>query len=273
MGHRYVKKWPVNRCWKGKPEDVLVLGFSQIPSHSADVLSFADNSNIPGEIATGVIDLCSRWVQSASTDYDVLFGSVLTPRWAMEHKPVLSRKGLGHVLYTKATTAEPDGELIVCHNDCGAILDTHSGSQRIRFVCTDCESTTFVPLIVPKRTGILGKNGLVRTPFPQSRYPATWKHRDPTRPMKFQLPPTSEPPTSWSAPTPHVSILPPGHPSRPHPSSEVKVPLQRVARTPSLTSSTESPLPQEGPPKKRKTAEEDTGLEKKGSKNARRPRT
>ena len=135
------------------------FAFSHILSHLADVLSFADKCNIPSQLTTGVIDLCLRWAQSASTDYDVLFGPVLTPRWVRDHKPVLSNKTLGHVLYAEVTTAEPEGKLIVCHNQCEAILDVHSGKENVRFMCTKCESVTFVPLIIPQQGRVLGYHG------------------------------------------------------------------------------------------------------------------
>ena len=180
---------------------MLWFSFSHTLSHLADILSFTDKSNIPSQLAMEVVKLCSQWIQSVSKDYDVLFGPILTPKWVREHQPVLSRKGHGHVLYTNATTAKPDGKLVVCHMSCKAVLNIHSGKENVRITCTNCESTTFVLLIIPDRSGILGCNKLVKTPFPQEQYKATWKHHNPNKPRKFQLPPTPKLPVP-ELPTP-----------------------------------------------------------------------
>ena len=50
------------------------------------VISFADNSNIVGEIATRVLDIASRWVRSGSTDFDVIMASTIDAEWAFIRK-------------------------------------------------------------------------------------------------------------------------------------------------------------------------------------------
>lgn len=231
------------------------VSFSQILSHLADALSFANNSNVPGDIALEVASLCSRWVQSASIDYDFLFGPVLNPWWAREHKPVVSTQNGKHALYTRAATDEPDGKLVVCHNACGTILDIHSGKKKTRFTCTDCESTTFVPLSLPRRGGALGYHGLVRTPFPQERYPAMWAHCEPTKPPKFQLPPTpilpatAPPNPKPPSPLPSTLTLPAPLPAKQQQRSRVKATEQTlpITRSRSAPTRTSTPTPDLAP--------------------------
>ena len=286
-------------CLTGKlSQTTFLFSISHALSHCADILSFANKSNVPGELAAELINLCSRWVQSASHDYDILFAPLLPPRWARIHKPVVSRKGHGHVLYTQATSQEPDGKLVVCHNGCEAIFDVHPRKGHVKFTCTDCESTTNTTNINPRRNETLGNHGLIKTPFPQDRCKVTWERRDPNQPKKFQPlptitlpaptepkvdgpnpPPPSPPPTTsrpQSAPTPPSSE--PGLAPKPTPhlaprsnsSLTVRIPVLRsVSRAPPPTRAVESPTPRGDRPAKRSNMPEEGSSQTKRSKSRR----
>lgn len=155
---------------------------------------FPDNSNIVGEVSTRILDFTSRWVRSATRDFDVIFASTIDPEWTLVHKPVLSTMSSDgrqiHELYTKARTSELDGLLVRCHRDCMAPIDQHPKGKAIKFTCTSCKSVCTTPLTKPSRNTRLGRSGLIKTVYPQERYRAEWKFPEgahsiaPTEPEK-----------------------------------------------------------------------------------------
>lgn len=144
--------------------------------HCADaVVSFADNSNVVGELATGVVDITSRWIRSGTKDFDVIIASTVSADWALAHKPVIST-ATGHVLYTGARLSEPDGRLVLCHKRCGALLhlERNSNSTSIKFTCTRCQSTCTIKTVKAKKNTRLNRKGLVKASYPQEQYPTQW---------------------------------------------------------------------------------------------------
>lgn len=93
----------------------------------------------------------------------------------MVHKPIVSTKKGGHNLYTKATTSEPKGELVLCHRRCEALLDAEPRGKTVRFICTDCHSRCTIPLIKPPANTVLGSRRLVKVPYPRKLYPTEWE--------------------------------------------------------------------------------------------------
>lgn len=163
------------------------------------------------------VDLCSRWIQSASTDYDILFAPILHPRRVMNHKPVVSTRPSSHVLYTQAINEEPGGKLVVCHDGCEAALQTKVRKGYVKFTCTDCESTAPARQITPRRDDIIGNHQLTKTPYPQEHCPVTWKRHNPGKPKKFRQTPSSLAPAHPSA-SPSTNASPsPIEPSEPPP--------------------------------------------------------
>ena len=94
--------------------------------------------------------------------------------WAALHRPVISRKGVGHVLYTKWTMQEPMGAILMCNKTCKQVLDYSQGDTNIRYHCPACKMRCYIPLFPSDRTTALGRAGLVKTVFPQPQYPAQW---------------------------------------------------------------------------------------------------
>ncbi|KAF9789147.1 hypothetical protein BJ322DRAFT_1102529 [Thelephora terrestris] len=149
---------------------------SLLEGHCADaVLSFADSSNVVGELATRLLDITSRWVRSASTDFDVIMASTIDAKWALDHKPVISTQA-GHVLYTKARITEPGGKVILCHRRCGALLhyEPNSHSTSLKVTCTGCWSTCTVKCVKLLKNNRLGRSELVRVDYPQEQFPTEW---------------------------------------------------------------------------------------------------
>lgn len=199
-----------------------------VTRHCAEaVVSCADNSNVVGEIATRLVDFTSRWVRSASSDFDVIVASTLDQEWVLKHKPVLSSKERGHRLYSKIRPAEPDGKLVLCHRRCSAILHTelNSNSTGVKFTCTGCGSTCATPnnrqLKNAKNTA-LSRRGLLNTVYPQEMYMTQWMLPEPTSPVEHV------PPSSPSGHTPANTSAP--RPARRLPSRAVRTRAERLSR-------------------------------------------
>jgi hypothetical protein len=176
VGHPSMWIQHVNHCSRGRLSYGPTNNCLHTLRHCADaIISFADNSNVVGQISTRAADFCSRWIQSATNDYDVIVASVFPPDWAMVHKPVISTREEGHMLYTKARPSEPDGMIVLCHRQCEALLDADPRGSTVRFTCTDCGSRCSTPLVNPNTRTILGSRGLIKVPYPRIIYPTEWK--------------------------------------------------------------------------------------------------
>lgn len=159
--------------------------------HCADaVVSCADNSNVVGEIATRLVDFTSRWIRSASRDFDIIAASTLDQEWVLRHKPVLSSKCFGHRLYSKIQPAEPDGKLVLCHRMCSAIVhaEVNAKSTGVKFTCTGCGSTCATPNNKKLKTTPLSRRGLVNTVYPQELYLTQWMLPQRTSPVEHVAP-------------------------------------------------------------------------------------
>ncbi|KAF9784726.1 hypothetical protein BJ322DRAFT_1021414 [Thelephora terrestris] len=108
----------------GPSTSVETSRVSLLEGHCADgVLSFADHSNVVGELATRVLDFTSRWVWSASRDFDVIVASAFDREWALAHKPVISTAQgdtqwsvFGSRIFNWGTSLIPDDEYFVPTN-------------------------------------------------------------------------------------------------------------------------------------------------------------
>ena len=167
--------------------------------HCADVLSFANNSNVVSDLSTRVTDICSRWVQSATRDYDVILATTIDAEWAGTHKPVLSRQGQGHTLYTQSLLSEPGGKLVICHSQCEAQIDWDERAGSIRFKCSKCSSRCSTELIKSPKSTPLGFRKLVKCLYPQEPYPTTWER----------------PPKKSGGPSATENVVKPLHPHKP----------------------------------------------------------
>ena len=154
----------------------------------------ADHSNIVAETASTLVEFSARWVQSATADFDILVACTMDREWARVHKPVISTKGDGHMLYTKWQVSEPDGKRVICHRNCEARVNFKPRKESVKYNCTHCNSTTSTPLSKRNKATILGHWELTKTPFPQEQYPTEWELPKPTyiRSSKSLLPPRSK---------------------------------------------------------------------------------
>ena len=144
------------------------------PSHCADaVVSLANNTTIVGKVATVLADFTARWVQSPS-DYNFLVASTINKKWALQHRPVISRKGHGHILYTKYLYEQPHGQLIFCPSQCLAKIHAKTTKNGFRLICEKCNTRVTIPKHQPDWQSILGWQTLIKIAFPQEIQPVTW---------------------------------------------------------------------------------------------------
>ena len=124
----------------------------------------------------GLAEFVARWVQSPS-DYDVIVAGTLAAAWVGEHLPVISRRSVGHTLYTKATYKQPGGHVVLCPRNCGVLLKVKPRAKKIQFICPKCDSRATVDMPPsPDTSTILGKASIIKTQFPQTPYPiGEWK--------------------------------------------------------------------------------------------------
>jgi len=139
------------------------------------VISLANRSNVVGEVASRLGDFAARWIQSASTDLDVIVATTLDAEWARLHQPVLSVRGGDHVLYTRYQSAHPDGSRVICGLGCSAPLRAKPRRNLIRITCTKCRSRCTVPFRKLEKQTALGQHDLVRVECPPPRYPVSWE--------------------------------------------------------------------------------------------------
>lgn len=119
----------------------------------------------------------AQWVQTLS-DYDFLVASTMNAEWAEEHRPVISRNGHGHILYTRYRFFKPYGQRLVCPKICEQQLLVKTHDNNFRIICTGCKARTSIPKHDGDWKSTLGRKTFVKTIFPQEIYPASWKLND-----------------------------------------------------------------------------------------------
>jgi hypothetical protein len=96
--------------------------------------------------------------------------------WARLHRPVLSQKDTGHVLYTKYSWYEPGGKVVLCHNrTCNGEIKGRADGRKVKLRCNSCGSTCVAEKVTTDQTTVLGRKALVKTRFPQEQYLVEWK--------------------------------------------------------------------------------------------------
>ena len=172
------------------------------PRHCADILSFANNATVVGEIAPPLMHFLKDWVQTAS-DYYALFAKAFSHQWAKKHQPVLSRHGHDpsrytkytrqesktnaipvkltaepsqddHILITKFSFTEPAGLSLLCNLRCGWGLTSSKTVSGVKVVCRRCGSKCVVPRFYSNGSTTLGRASLVAVRFPQRVMYANW---------------------------------------------------------------------------------------------------
>ena len=109
--------------------------------HCAEgVVSLADNTTVVGKVASQIGDFASRWVQSRSTDFNVLAAMTFPAEWVREHWPVISTPDGEHVLYTRYQASHPNGQPVLCGSGCRVPLRAKPRKATVRIVCTGCKS-------------------------------------------------------------------------------------------------------------------------------------
>jgi hypothetical protein len=177
-------------------------------SHCADgVLSFANMSNLVGDIATVVMEFSSRWVQTPS-DYDFLVADTMPAEWCQTNQPVLSRHGKGHSVYSKFSFGRPNGMLVLCHRRCDKVVTSRDmgKGRRVQYKCEECGSRCTTARIQNDRTTNLGRRSIVKAEYPLALYPVEWKLEE----------------SESSLPTPAASMPPPPPPFRHSSSSDLR---------------------------------------------------
>ena len=172
------------------------------PRHCADILSFANNATVVGEIAPPLMQFLKDWVQTAS-DYYALFAKAFPHRWVKTHQPILSRHGHDpnryttytrqqsktnaipvklvaepgrddHILITKFSFTEPAGLLLLCNLRCGWGLTSSKTASGVQVVCSRCGSKCVVSRFYSNGSTTLGRASLVAVRFPQQVMYANW---------------------------------------------------------------------------------------------------
>lgn len=149
-------------------------------SHCADaVLSFANRATVVGDIASGVNEFVTQWVQTLS-DYDFLVATTMDRRWIDKHCPVFSRKVEGipvHTTYSGMTLGRPGGKVVVCHRMCREeiLIQGDKQRERVDLRCSKCDSRCRVPMILPDNTTPLGARELFKTIYPPELFPVKWR--------------------------------------------------------------------------------------------------
>ncbi|KAF9642991.1 hypothetical protein BDM02DRAFT_3192356 [Thelephora ganbajun] len=135
----------------------------------------------------------------------------MTADWATMHKPVLSRWSSNHVLYTKFSISEPNGQLVICHHTGCHPVDMRSTARKenVRFICDGCGSRCSVRKVVSDRSTVLGRREFVKTEYPQKQCLMQW-----TLP-KLLSPPPREPAQPKGSALAKQEITKPPKPSLP----------------------------------------------------------
>ena len=198
--------WRTERAprWVRPKEFPLSITYSPpiCPRHCADILSFANNATIVGEIAPPLVQFLKDWVQTAS-DYYALFVKAFPHLWAKTHQPILSRHGHDpsryttytrqesktnaisvkltaepsrddHILITKFSFTEPAGLSLLCNLRCGWGLTSSKTASGVKVVCGRCGSKCVVPRFYSNGSTTLGRASLVAVRFPQQVMYANW---------------------------------------------------------------------------------------------------
>src|SRR5579872_3460601 len=184
-------------------------------SHCADaVVSLANKVTIVGEVSSELQKFAARWVQSASTDYDVIVATTFRKGWLTNHELVISTPSAGHMLYSEWTSLYPNGREVVCLNGCQPNMKYRARGPKTRFMCRHCKSVGWVKLTPPAKPQLLDKYSLVKTKYPRSRSKVLWTKDGEGEPdmervdfvdgsasenegqdTKTSLPPSTSPPT------------------------------------------------------------------------------
>ena len=110
------------------------------PSHCADVVvSLANNTTVVGKVTTVLVEFTAQWVQLPS-NYDFLVASTINKKWALQHRLVISRKGHGHILYTKYLYQESHSWLIFCPSQCITKIHAKTTKNGFRLICGKCNT-------------------------------------------------------------------------------------------------------------------------------------
>lgn len=159
-------------------------------SHCADaVVSLANRTTIVGDVAATLVDFLVAWVTTPSS-YDVLFAKTIRDDWARRHRPVLTTRQDGHVLYTGFSPAEPNGEVVRCHRQCAPENQwSNVRKKNILFICKQCNSQCVVGKATYDASTFLGARHLIKTVFPQKQAETQWGPV--TRPTTPMIGPTS----------------------------------------------------------------------------------
>jgi hypothetical protein len=143
--------------------------------HCADaVISFSNPATVVSRVATTLAECTARWVQSTS-DYDEIFAATMTSDWATWNKPVISRPGVGHTLYTGYDIRHPDGRVPRCPSKCGLPFDRKINPKSVRLTCPKCGRKTHVPKVKSNFDTPLGRRNIVKTPFPDEPLMLRWE--------------------------------------------------------------------------------------------------
>jgi hypothetical protein len=233
--------------------------------HCADaVLSLADKATIDREAVSTLTEFIARWIQSPS-GYDSIFALTIPADWARIHKPVLSTRAQGHIQYCQFNIGEPNGQVILCPWMCKQPVNAKVGKTYVRQRCLGCGVRCSTPKVTSDRSTLLGRCGLVKTPYPREQYKAEWEpftasltpHTTlplpspnpscsslPPAPFKIRIPPIarSQSPPRLDDHRRAVAMIPPPTPQQPASVKNVKRPIfiddttslpKRQKRTPS----------------------------------------
>lgn len=176
------------------------------------MFSLANTATLVSEVASPVVEFAARWVQSPSS-YDQIVAATIPREWALAHRPVISRSGGEHALYKQFLLTEPKGMIVRCHMNCAQECKIKSvDGKRWRFICRVCNSRATIEKDFCNTTTPLGRNFIVKTPYPELQHPVTWSLPPPPKadsdlpgqafpiPARFQVPAQSSRSTHLRAP-------------------------------------------------------------------------
>ena len=184
-------------------------------------MSLANKTTVVADVSCPLAAFITAWVTTPS-GYDALFAAEMRDDWARRHRPVLSTREGGHVLYTGYHITEPNGQLVHCHRQCGIENRTHNTTghrgNQVKITCRKCQSYCTIDRATLDSSTPLGSRRLVKTVYPPEQVATTWMFKDPkikaTTPMMKVSPnpipaftsPALTPSVTSPAPTPVLTL-------------------------------------------------------------------
>ena len=161
--------------------------------HCADaIVSLVNKTMVVVDVSCPLAAFVTAWVTTPS-GFDALFAAEMRDDWARRHRPVLSMREGGHVLYTGYHITEPSGRLVHCHWQCGIENRTHNTTghrgNQVKITCKKCQSYCMIDKVTLDSSTPLGGRCLVKVAYPQEQVATTWvfegpKTKAPTPAMK-----------------------------------------------------------------------------------------